>query len=240
MLTTTVEELRAIALAAPDASGYFPAMYARVTDRIQVAAASGRFDDPARMERFATAFASWFLRARGGEGTVSACWRAAFDVAGDPHLMIVQNLLLGINAHVNFDLPQVVVELAPEHHHLDALRADFDAVNDILGETLPDVLASLGTVSRWVNVVAARGGERLFDFSLEIARTQAWRAAERLHRLPAEERGGDVAELDHLVSVLAHLVAQPGRPASWLVAVLRRLERNDPADVTRRLLGDLV
>ncbi len=239
MLTATVDELRSIALAAGDASGHFPAMYARVTERVQLAAASGRFDDPARMERFAAAFAAWYVRSRTGHGAVPACWRAAFDVAGDSHLMIVQHLLLGINAHVNHDLPQVVVELAPERGDLSALRADYEAVNDILAETLPDVLRSLGTVSRWVNVAAARGGERLFDFSLGVARRQAWNAAERLHRLPPAERPADVAELDRLVAVLAYLVARPGRPTSWAVAIGRRLEDGDPAHVTRSLLGHL-
>ena len=114
MLTETVEELRSIALAADDASGHFPAMYARVTERVQVAAASGRFDDAVRMERFADAFAAWYLRPRTGGDQVPACWQATFDVADDSHLMIVQHLLLGINAHVNHDLPQVVVELAPD------------------------------------------------------------------------------------------------------------------------------
>ena len=47
MLTDTVEELRAIALAADDAAGHFPAMYARVTDRVRIAAASERFRDAA-------------------------------------------------------------------------------------------------------------------------------------------------------------------------------------------------
>ena len=111
------------------------------------------------------AFAAWYLRPRTGGGQVPACWRAAFDVADDSHLMIVQHLLLGVNAHVNHDLPQVVVELAPERGDLAGLRADYDAVNDILAETLPEVLRSLGAVSRWVNPFGRAGGERLFDFS---------------------------------------------------------------------------
>ena len=53
MLATTIDELRSIALDAGDASGYFPALYARVTDRIRAAATDGRFEDPRRMEDFA-------------------------------------------------------------------------------------------------------------------------------------------------------------------------------------------
>ncbi len=239
MLATTIEELRSIALDAGDGGGYFPALYARVTDRIQTAAATGRFAEPQRMEEFAQAFAHWYVRARTGQATVPGCWRAAFDVAGDGDLMIVQHLLLGINAHVNHDLPQVVVERAPASGDLTGLRADFDAVNDILAETIPSVLASLGAVSRWVNVVAARGGGRAFDFSLRVARTRAWDTAVRLQRTPPADRPIQVAELDRLVRVLAYLVANPGAPASWGVAVARRLEEHDPRTVTRKLLGNL-
>ena len=239
MLATTIDELRTIALDAGDAAGYFPALYARVTDRIQTAAAEGRFDDPKRMEEFANAFARWYVRARTGETAVPGCWRAAFDVTGDSRLMIVQHLLLGINAHVNHDLPQVVVERAPASGDLTDLRADFDAVNDILAETIPSVLASLGAVSRWVNVVASRGGGRAFDFSLRVARTRAWDTAVRLHRTAPPDRAAEVTKLDGMVRVLAYLVANPGAPASWAVAVARRLEEHDPRTVTRKLLGNL-
>ena len=237
MLAPTIEELRSIALSATDASGYFPAMYARVTDRIRRAAADGRFDDPARMERFAVTFARWYTQARAQPDTAPRCWRATFDVADDGRLMIVQHLLLGINAHVNHDLPQAVVELAGDGD-VAALRTDFMAVNDILAETLPDVLRCLGTVSRWVNLVAVRGG-KAFDFSLKVARDQAWRAAERLHRIDPAQRPAAARELDDVVAVLAYLVANRRPPVSWVVWLGRRLESNDPAKVTRALLGSL-
>ena len=240
MLTPTIEELRAIALGASDASGYFPAMYARVTDRIRTAAGEGRFDDPARMEAFARAFASWYTRARTADGPTPRCWQATADVVADRDVMIVQHLLLGINAHVNHDLPQVVVELAPAADDLGVLRADFDAVNDILAEMLPEVVRSLSAVSRWVNLVAARGGGRMFEFSLLVARRQAWTTAERFHRLDADSRRTEARELDELVSVLAYTVTHPGRPGSWAVSVGRRLEERDPVTVTRALLGNLV
>lgn len=240
MLATTIDELRSIALDAGDAAGYFPALYARVTDRIQTAAADGRFEDPERMQEFAHAFAHWYVRPRTGQAALPGCWRAAFDVAGDDGLMIVQHLLLGINAHVNHDLPQVVVERAPASGDLTDLRTDFNAVNDILAETIPSVLASLGAVSRWVNVVASRGGGRMFDFSLRVARTRAWDTAVRLQRTDPADRPAEVEELDGLVRVLAYLVANPGAPASWGVSVARRLEEHDPRTVTRKLLGNLV
>ena len=239
MLADTIDALRAVALDADDASGYFPAMYARVTDRIRTAAGDGRFGDGDGMALFAEAFAGWYLRPKAGMTPVPGCWRASWDVAGDGRLLIVQHLLAGINAHVNHDLPQVVVQLATERNDLAGMRADFDAVNDVLAETMPDVLRDLGRVSAWVNIAAARGGRRLFRFSLEAARTQAWQAAVRLDRLDDDARATDVAELDRLVSVLAYLVTHPGRPISWATRVGRWLEEDDPQRVTRDLLGHL-
>jgi len=153
--------------------------------------------------------------------------------------MIVQHLLLGINAHVNHDLPQVVVALAGRSGDLAELRGDFDAVNQILAESLPMVLRSLGTVSRWVNTAAVFGGTQLFDFSLKVARRRAWEAAERMQPLTDAERTEYVAELDSLVRVLAYLVANPGPISRVGVALGRRCEEHDPRRVTTQLLGPL-
>lgn len=239
MLAATIEELRAVALAADDASGYFPAMYARVTERIALAATDGRFAEPDAMLRFAGEFAAWYLRPRSGAPPIPGCWTAGWDVAGDGDLLIVQHLLLGMNAHINYDLPNVVTTLAVERGDLAGMRADFDAVNDVLVATMPDVLHDLGRLSKWVNLAAARGGGRAFHFSLAAARAQAWRAAERMYRLDAAARPAAAAELDEAVRVLAYLVTQPGRPARWLVPIGRMLEANDPRQVTRGLLGHL-
>jgi hypothetical protein len=238
-LGPTIEALRADALAADDASGHFPAMYARVTAAVDRAAEDGAFADPAGMRAFAAAFAGWYLRPRRHESTPPGCWQAAWDVAGNGRLLIVQHLLLGINAHVNHDLPQVTVELADQRGGLAGLRADFDAVNDVLAATYPIVLRDLGGVSRWVNLVARRGGSQLFGFSLTAARRQAWDAATRLHPLDADGRRAYVAELDRLVRVLAYLVAHPGVPAQLLVRAARAVEERDPRAVTAALLGDL-
>ena len=239
VLGETIDELRAAALAADDASGHFPAMYARVTLRIQAAVESGRFGDGSGMVRFAGAFARWYLRPRSGVEPIPGSWRAAWAVGGDGRLLIVQHLLLGINAHVNHDLAQVVVEVADERGDLAAMRADFDAVNAVLSETMPDVLRDLGRASRWVNVAAARGGGRLFNFSLGAARDQAWRFAERNYPLSVEGRAREAAVLDDLVRALAYLITTPGWPMRPLVPVARRLETDDPREVTRDLLGPL-
>jgi hypothetical protein len=132
----------------------------------------------------------------------------------------------------------VVVELAGGRDP-HTMREDFLAINLVLAETYHLVLGDLGRVSRWVNVAASWHGGRLFNFSLAAARDQAWRSALTLHALDGGTRAAAVAELDRLVRVLAYLVTRPGRPASWFVALGRRLEERDTPKVTAALLGPL-
>jgi hypothetical protein len=238
MIGETAAELRAMALEADDAAGYFAAMYARVTRRIADSIDAGRFADGARMDAFATAFAARYTRPRRGETEVPRCWQASWDVAGDTGLLVVQHLLLGINAHVNHDLPLAVVEIADRTGDLQAIKPDFEAINGVLGEVSVSVLADLDRVSRWVNRIARLGGDRGFNFSLGVARARAWEAAVRLHPLDARGRAAYVAELDRLVTVLAYLVTRPAFPASLAVRAARRLEERDPQVVIAALLGE--
>jgi hypothetical protein len=237
VIGATAAELRAVALAATDASGYFAAMYAGVTTRVAGAIARGDFEDGPRMDRFADTFASYYLRPLRRELAVPRCWQATWDVAGDPGLVIVQHLVLGINAHVNHDLAQTVVQLADETGDLQSVRVDFDVINDVLAATYHDVLANLDRVSRWVNSAARLGGGRAFNFSLRVAREQAWGAAVRMFPLDAGARAAYVHELDELVSVLAYLITRPGFPMSALAGLASRLEEHDPKVVTTALLG---
>lgn len=159
-------------------------------------------------------------------------------MAGRKDLLILQHLLIGINAHVNHDLPQAVVDVAAATGDLQSVKGDFDAINDILGSMTTGLLKELDRVSRWANEAGALGGTRVVSFSLKAARQQAWGAAQRLFALPPAERPGEVAEIDRLVRVLAYLSSEPRPPANLLVGLARRLEERDPKQVTAALLGD--
>jgi hypothetical protein len=238
VIADVAEELRRLARSRDDALGYFAAMYARVTSSIATSIAQGRFEDGERMERFALTFAGYYTRCHAAEARRPGCWQASFDVAGRDDLLILQHLLIGINAHVNHDLPQATVEVALAIGDLQSVKADFDHINDLLGAMTTDLLRDLDRVSRWANEAGALGGGRIFNFSLERARDQAWSAAQRLFALSEGDRVRDVAELDRLVNVLAYLVTEPKLPANLLVRLARRFEEHDPRLVTAALLGD--
>jgi Family of unknown function (DUF5995) len=196
MIADTARELRSAALRASDASGYFPALYARVTDRVGASIDAGGFQDGPGLDRFATGFAAHYVAAAGDHPHGPRCWQASWNVAADQRLLIVQHLLLGINAHVNYDLPRAVVEIADERGDLASIRHDFDAVNDVLASTYVDVVKDLDRVSRWVNGAARLGGGHAFNFSLTVARQRAWQAATAMYPLSAGGRRAYAEELD--------------------------------------------
>ena len=132
-------ELRQMALAATDAVGYFAALYTQITTRIGESIGNGTFHDPVEMDAFACSFASLYTGAFTQTIPRPKCWQAAWDVANDGSLLIVQHLLLAINAHVNHDLPFAVVAAADQRGDIDSIRPDFDAVNDVLAAAYVDV-----------------------------------------------------------------------------------------------------
>ena len=237
-ISATADQLRSIALERNDASGYFAAMYARVTRRIAEAIKTGRFVDGDRMDSFACAFAEYYLLPLRGDVSPPGCWTAAWDVADDRKLLIAQHLLLGINAHVNHDLALAVVEVAEARGDIGSIRPDFNAVNDVLAETYEELVADLGQVSRWAVAASGLGGADAFNFSLRVAREQAWRAAVDMHSLDDTALRAYQAELDRLVSVLAYLITRPPRIARPVIWLARRFEERDPPTVTRWLLGE--
>jgi hypothetical protein len=230
-------ELRDIARSATDATGYFPALYSQVTGRITTSMHAGTFPDPVEMDGFVCSFASLYIGAFQRTIPRPFCWQATWDVAGDRRLLIVQHLLLAINAHVNHDLPFAVVAAADARGNLESIRPDFDAVNDVLAATYVDVQRELDTVSRWTNAAASIGGGRLFNFSLRAARRQAWDAAQRIYPLDGAGRDRYRADLDRLVCVLAYLITRPPLLAQPFLCAARHLEQHDPRKVTAALLG---
>ena len=150
----------------------------------------------------------------------------------------MQHLLLGINAHVNYDLPRAVVEIADERGDLGSIRHDFDIVNDVLTDTYDEVVKDLDRVSRWVNGAARAGGGRAFNFSLKLARARAWQAATAMYPLSADGRRGYADELDRFVSVLAYLITRPSPVLRPLLSLARRLEEDDPTKVVTAMLGE--
>ncbi len=223
-------------VATEDRAGYFPALYRVVTRTVRERAGQGVFQDAARMERFVTTFAGRYIDAytawRGGK-PCSASWQAAFEVTTWRRPVIVQHLLLGMNAHINVDLAVTAATLDPVGG-MDAVHSDFDAINGVLGELVAGCDQAVDKVSPWFGLVDKMSHsteEAVIRFSLRRARAQAWSSAVRLSKLSGAPLDAEIDAIDQATAGVAYVVAHPGLLLSTGLAIVRTREWKTPSKV---------
>jgi hypothetical protein len=210
--------------------GFFAALYRRTTLEVKHKCAEGYFEDNERLLALDVLFANHYLEAmdrhRRGQRPVEA-WQVAFEAAHNPRLRLIQHLLLGMNAHIGFDLGLSVVgltrgELSP------SLRRDFFRLNDLLFgliNRVQDEIACVSPLLGWLDRMALGVDETLVGRSIEAARDGAWEFAEQLAQQPADQRDGLIARRDREVADFARRIVQPGAlvgPMVWLACADER------------------
>ena len=166
----------------------FGALYRQTTVAVGRGVEAGAFDDGERMGRFVALFAGRYLEAlrivtAGGRPTRS--WRMAFAAAERTDRVVLQHLILGINAHINLDLGVVAAQLAPGDA-IAGLKDDFRRINDVLGRLAPPVQDCLGRFSPLLHVLFKVSGpkdDQVLNFSFKVARNEAWAQAVTLAHL---------------------------------------------------------
>lgn len=203
--------------------GYFAALYRDVTARVGAAIEAGKFQDGPRMERLDVVFARRYLNALEKRGTAKGpprSWTRTFDAAERWLPLVLQHLLLGMNAHINLDLGIAAVDVA-ESHALPDLKADFYQINQILGSMIEEVQTRLSTVSPWIGVLDRLGGradEVISNFCLTSARDDAWEFAQTLKPLDPSARAGVIKAKDRETARRTEKILRPG--GLWTVPAL--------------------
>jgi hypothetical protein len=162
---------------AGDPRRFFHATYLRTTRAVRDALRDGLFTDPGWVERWDVAFAGLYLSAlaasRGGPGTAGGTgdpggagaaggaggtgagrpWEVAFRAAREhPGLPPLRHVLLGMNAHVNFDLPQALLEVISAAEFADPARiaqrrADHQRIDEVLARQVGAEDSELGQLA---------------------------------------------------------------------------------------------
>ncbi len=132
-----------------DRRAIFLACYARMTEQMFTAVAAGRFHDPHWVNELIHNFAGYYFRAlaayEADDPRLARAWRVAFERARAPATPVVVSLLLGVNAHINYDLVQVLADmlgptwagLTPEAR--GERHADYCTVNAVIAATVDRV-----------------------------------------------------------------------------------------------------
>ena len=187
------------------------------------------------MERLDVIFARRYLDALekfwcGDKPTAS--WLLTFQAARLWSPIILQHLMLGMNAHINLDLGIAAAQAAPGDA-LPGLKRDFDEITNLLDDMIHDMETRVERVSPWFRLIDRLGGrtnEQICGFGMGEARTLAWMTAQRLAATTPEQLGDAIATQDKLVSLLGLTVRSPIglRLRLALLVILLRESRDVP------------
>lgn len=240
-LPTNIDEVllhldRIIAQSRVDASrlGYFALLYREVTAAVKKGIKENYFADGKRMEKLDVVFANRYIAAyedfQAGRPP-SPSWQIAFEAAEENELLILQHLLLGMNAHINLDLGIAAATVAPDEQSIQHLQEDFFRINAILFDminTMQDRLARMSLVFGWLDKIGGDKDEKLAGFSLRKARDHAWNLANLLAPLPTPHWPPAINTADRASSLLAGVIRKPkGRITRWTIGMMHRLESKD-------------
>ncbi len=220
--------------------GYFAALYYRVTARVKEGLVNNEFDDGVLMEQLDVVFANRFIEAWEGwrqQQLVSGPWATAFGACRKSSLIVVQHLLLGINAHINFDLGIAALEAAGEAG-LPAIRKDYNQINAILASMTYDMISGVNRVSPLFSLIgwhATNFESILTQFSIENARDGAWCFAEALSLATGTAYGQVVNNREASITRLAEQLCKPAPVIRVTLFIINVFEWKSPRRITRAM-----
>jgi hypothetical protein len=196
----------------------FLRVYRRMTAEAKERLTEPFFLDPAWVERVAMRFAWYYFDAldrfeRGN--SPPPAWTYAFTVAVRKRGFLLQDILLGMNAHINNDLPLVAAEVLRDERDETSVfrtvrrRFDHDQINRVLHEVIPavetEVARCYGRSLLTLGRVMGSLDQTLATFGLKTWRDNVWRNA---RFLLAAETEAEQRVIIHFIQQDALRVAQ--------------------------------
>jgi hypothetical protein len=194
--------------AAADQRSIFLSCYLLMTQNMRLAIRQGEFLDPVWTDRLVDHFAGYYFTALESyerePASAPAVWQLAHHTAADAEALALRKLLLGVNAHINYDLVLSVVDmLSPEWPGLQADRRaerylDYCHVNQIIGctvdavqdQVLEPVMPGLDLIDRLLGPL----DERMISSLLAAWRENVWLNAIQLLETTDERRRREVLQ----------------------------------------------
>ena len=210
-----------------DEKRHFHGVYYRNTIAVKSDLESGGFLDPAWVEPWDVIFADLYLDAldlwSAGE-LPSGPWRVAFEAAEDPRISPLVHALIGLNAHLNFDLPQALLAVIDDDELSDPdlmgrRHADFAHIDDIVVRRVKEEDLELRKVEEpgdrtFVDRLMTPFNRVASKRFLKEARYKVWRNAIELstaRRLGPEAYAGRLRELENLCRAKVEELVRPGK-----------------------------
>ena len=206
-----------------DQRRYFHATYQRTTVAVAEELKRGGFTDPQWVEQWDVAFADLYLDALQDSlagHRPAGPWDIAFNAPAD--LPPLRHVLLGMNAHINYDLPQALLAVITDEQFDDAAllarrESDHRAIDDVLAsrvaaedDELTRISGPGSLLDRLLRPLNRLGTQRF----LREAREKVWANAVVLSR--ARRQGPDtyaavLEQLEELSAAKVTALQAPGQ-----------------------------
>jgi hypothetical protein len=210
--------------------GYFAALYRNVTIKVKEGIRNNFFEDGPRMEKLDIVFAKRYLDAYYAwqkKDVVTQSWQKAFELSTDYRPIVLQHLLIGMNAHINLDLGIAAAEVS-KNKNINDLENDFNKINQILSSLVNEVqndLADMWPTLRKILQKTKKVDDFLVDFSMKLARDGAWKFALNIAAATEINLGKLIVERDKKVAEKAGLITNPGFVAKLIFGIVRLGEK---------------
>lgn len=188
-----------------DHDAVFALVYLRTTEEYRRAVEDPEFfEDNAFVNHEDAVFADFYFRAidawnKGNLDDVPPAWRIALKASDDREVKGMGDIMLGMNAHINRDLPFVLHAIGMTAEDGSSREPDHDKVNEILNEVSKYVLFEAAdrydpTIDDG-DVPGTTLDQTAFMALVQEWREAAWRKAEMLRDADSESELLDVAQL---------------------------------------------
>jgi hypothetical protein len=186
----------------------FAKSYLRTTEQIQATAQqAGSFENPAWMVQLDCDFSQRYFTAIDGWDAGTGCppaWAVAFEGDRVKRTLVLQDLLLGMNAHINFDLPYALDATIPPGLSEAALAPyfrDHTRMNALLARTVKAVGQATSEYDPAIGLADAELGPGAEEGVAQLI--SVWRARSWAHFLLLR-RAGDRAGIEQMIEQTAH------------------------------------
>ena len=201
----------------------FITTYQRTTQAVAEAVDAAFFEDPDWVVRWDVAFADLFIVAHDADqtgGQVPRPWRLAFQA--DPTLPTIVHLLLGMNAHINYDLPPATLSVITDHDFedpvlVDRRRRDHERINRILAARVAAEDHAIGGARSLLDRILTPANRLSSRRFLREARGKVWLNVAELQRARLEGEDAYDARLAELELLAAAKIADLLRPGQVLL-----------------------
>jgi hypothetical protein len=184
-----LQELYTAFEARNDRRAVFLSIYTEMTGAVAERIQEDRFDNPDWVGEYLVAFANLYRKAvrdyeTGNLASLSDPWQLAFEAAEDGNSLVLQDALLGVNAHINYDLALAVDE-AGVRPDRQTKYEDHSRITDVISAVIDDAQDSLVEYGadgiETVDESLGHLDEQAMVLTIDECRDSAWRTAVALN-----------------------------------------------------------